>query len=538
MKIKDLVGKGYFPYEELPPAFNTEKLGSEALSINNAFYNFKQTLSKKKREKLERRSTECIYFTAPKVGLKRRIFGIPNPIHQIELSKIIAFNWREIQNIYSKSKLSASIPVKDPDGKRAVIPKYNFKLFKEKCIESSFNKAFELKTDITKYFPSIYTHSIPWAMHTKPIAKIKRNDKTLVGNLIDKAVRSGQSGQTNGIPIGPETSRIIGEILGCTFDKKLTDRFNANNNFEIVGYRFIDDCIFYFSSYSEAETVFKCFETMLTNYGLNINEEKTVIKKLPYSFESEWSILLSNHPLRYSKKQIKGKSKEKSKEIRIKSQRKDLKNFISLAFKLTNENQKDSVLKYAVRRFMYIEIFKENWSLFESLLFKMGISEPIILPDILRILLTYEKFVNKNRLEEFILEILSEHYYKGHNFEIAWSLWIAKSFSIKVDKKLAKKILSSRDVISIIIVLDMIENSLISSSIDLSELESELTEEGLLNEWWLLVYESIKKGWLKPSDPYLLKNSEYFSELEKRDIEFYDPSRQVDLIEIDEIEPY
>lgn len=524
MKVKELVGKGYLPHEELPPAFNTEKLGSEALSIDNSFFSFKKKMSKKKRAKIERKETQCIYFTVPKVGLRRRIFGIPNPMHQIELSKIIAFKWQDIQNIYSDSKISASIPIKDPEGKKAIITKYKYELFKEKCIDASFNKIFELKTDIAKYFPSIYTHSISWAIHTKEKAKLYRNDYTLIGNLIDKAVRLGQYGQTNGIPIGPDTSRIIAEILGCTFDKNLTNEFKD----KIVGYRFVDDCLFYFSSYADAELVFKYFEKMLTEFGLNINEEKTTIKKLHYSYESEWSILLANYRIRYKKKRIKNKSIEESRKIRILSQRNDIKNFVSLAFKLKEENPRDSVLKYAIRKFRY-KLFKENWNLFESLLYKMGMSEPVILPDILRLLLSNRSWVDESKLKEFTMAILEEHHYKGHNFEIAWGLWIAKSFSLKINDDLAQKIINSSDVISIIIVLDMINEGLISSSIDLSELESELTEEGLFNEWWLLTYESIKKGWLKPKDPDLLRKSLYFSELEQRDIEFYDSSKQIDI---------
>ncbi len=523
MELEDLVGKGYFPHEELPPSFNTEKLGLESIDIYNYFENYKNHQSNKQRKKIERKETQCIQFTVPKVGLKRRIFGIPNPMHQIELSQIITSNWIEVEAIYSKSNISASIPIDDPKGKKAVITKYSFDLFKEKCIEASFNKKFELKTDIAKYFPSIYTHSISWAMHTKAKAKRNRTNKTLIGNLIDKAVRSGQSGQTNGIPIGPDTSRIIAEILGCTFDKRLQDEFPA-----IVGYRFVDDCTFYFSSYSDAELVFKCFETMLTNYGLNVNEEKTIINKLPYSFESEWSILLSNYRIRY-KWTMKRKSNKKRREIWIKAQKKDIKNFISLSFKLANENPKDSVIKYAIRKIGYTKIFKENWSLFEGLIYKMGISEPVILPDILKILLYYRKHVDKSRLKEFLMTILEEHHYKGHNFEISWGLWVAKTFSIEIRDDLAQKIIKSQDVISIIIALDMMEEGLISKSIDLTELESELTEEGLFDEQWLLVYESIKKGWLKPSDPDILKNSLFFSELYRRDIEFYDPSRQIDI---------
>lgn len=498
MKTENLVSNGYLPIEELPPPFTTEELGLASIALYNHFKSLDNSIKKKYRE------TQCIQYSTPKVGLSRRIFGIPNPIHQIELSKIISDNWNEIRRIYNNSKISASVPKKDFKGTRA-IKKFDFKKFKEKRIEVSFNKVFELKTDIAKYFPSIYTHAIPWAMHTKKLAKKKRNDSSLIGNLIDKALRSGQSGQTNGIPIGPDTSRIIAEILGCTFDQKLTEKFS-----NIVGYRFIDDCYFYFSSYSEAERVFKCFEAILTDYGLDINEEKTSIRKLPFPYESNWVIELSNFNIRNS----------------IKGQRTDLMNFISLSFNLTIDNPKDSVLKFAIKKLSYQKILRPNWKLFQALLFKIGISEPVTLPILLKILLNHPDWINKDMIDQFIHEILEEHIYKGHNFEVAWALWIAKCFSIDIKDSTAQKIFKSRDVISIIIALDLKEIGLITELVDLSQIEAELTEDGLINEWWLLTYESVKKGWLKPSDPKLLKNSEYFSELEKRDIEFYNPSKE------------
>ena len=526
MELSDLVGKGYFPHEEIPPAFNTEKLGLKALEIYNNFENYKNQLSNRKQKKINKKETLCIQYTVPQVGLKRRIFGIPNPFHQIELSYVINSNWEFFEDIYSKSNISASIPIDDPEGKQAITTKYSFDLFKEKSIEASFNKKFELKMDIARYFPSIYTHSISWAMHGKNFIKQPENRRNYdyVGNLLDAICSKCQSGQTNGIPVGPDTSRIIAEMLNCNFDEQLQYKFG-----DIVGYRFRDDCNFYFSSYSEAELVFKCFETMLTDYGLNINEEKTTIKKIPYSFESEWSILLSNYKIRSSIQPLEGKSRLESRKIRISAQRRDIKNFISLSFKLANKNPKKSVIKFAIRKLGYTKILKKNWDLYEGLIYQMAIKEPVILPDLLKILLRYKNLVNNDKLKKFLITIFEEHIYKGHNFEIAWGLWIAKTFSVKIEDDLAKKIIKSQDDISIIIALDMINEGLISKSIDLNQLKSELTEENLFSEHWLLIYESVKKGWLNPVDPDLLQNSLYFSELYSEDIEFYDSSRQVDI---------
>lgn len=498
MKLVNLVGKGFFP-KELPPPFNTEILGNKVDEILSNVSTFDKPTKKKYRE------THNVSYSIPKVGLARRTLGIPNPIHQIELSDIIIENWPSIQKIFDNSKISASKPIPDVTNERAIKTENSFGKFRESCFEISFNKSYELKTDISKYYPTIYTHSIPWAMHTKKVAKEKRSDFSLLGNLIDKAIRNSQSGQTKGIPIGPDTSHIISEILGCTFDKFLSDKFS------VKGYRFVDDCYFYFSSYSDAEKLFKYFQTTLTDFSLDINEEKTFIRKLPYPFESSWSIEIANFNLRKN----------------AKAQRTDIKNLASLSFNKMLEFPNDSVLKYTIRKLYYTKIHKENWSLFESFLYKIGLSEPATLPDILRLLITYKTYISKTRLKDFINELIKQHIYRGHHFEVSWGLWIARTFRIKINRTLAQQIFDSKDVISIIIALDLKAEGMIPDSIDMSEILLEINLDGLLNEWWLLSYESVKKGWIIPTDKDMLNKSAYFKKIDSEGIEFYDSSRQL-----------
>ncbi|MBB3841543.1 hypothetical protein FHS57_005571 [Runella defluvii] len=508
MNLIKLISKGYFP-AELPPPFNTELLGVEALNMFNYFQALNNSVKKDFKETIN------LAYSVPKFGLSRRLMGIPNPIHQIDLSKIVCDNWIEIQALYGRSSISSSKQIEDETGKRATKMIDSFGEFKEKCLEQSFDKLFELKVDISKYFSTIYTHSIPWAIHSKTVAKQNKNDFTLLGNLLDKAIRNAQSGQTIGIPIGPDTSRIISEILGCTFDKLLTDKF------KLVGFRYVDDCYFYFDSQSNAEHLFKHFQTILTEYGLDINEEKTSIKKQPFPYESKWVIELSNYQIR---KNLKG-------------QITDLKNYVSFALELVTNHPKDSVLKFAIKKLFYDRIYKSNWNLFESLIFRMGISEPVILPEILKLLLTYENWVNKSKLKKFLYSIISEHIYKGHNFEVSWALWIAKTFSIKISKPLAQQIFDSRDSISILICFDMMQRKLITDKINLDSIESEVNESSFINEWWLLTYEGIVKKWIEPNPADLLAKNKYFSELKKKKIEFYDTNRQISKIEFRKPKP-
>ncbi len=75
----------------------------------------------------------------------------------------------------------------------------------QQSIELSLDYEFIIQTDIIDCYAAIYTHSLAWALHTKPIAKENRSDKHLIGNIIDWSIQDMRQGQTNGIPeVDPE----------------------------------------------------------------------------------------------------------------------------------------------------------------------------------------------------------------------------------------------------------------------------------------------------------------------------------------------
>ncbi|KCZ72043.1 hypothetical protein ANME2D_01444 [Candidatus Methanoperedens nitroreducens] len=63
---------------------------------------------------------------------------------------------------------------------------------------------------------------------------------------------------------------------------------------------------------------------------------------------------------------------------------------------------------------------------------------------------------------------------------------------------------------------------LIDSSVDLSTINENLTEDSLFEEKWILTYESIIHGWLSPIGPNPLEVNEYFKILKDNNIKFYD----------------
>jgi len=109
-------------------------------------------------------------------------------------------NWAIISPRISGSALAATAPDFKTTG-RAIDGKSPQSARPDFAQDRRLGMRYVLLTDINRFYGSIYTHSIAWALHTKSTAKSNRT-LSLLGNKIDYWVRMGQDQQTVGIPIG------------------------------------------------------------------------------------------------------------------------------------------------------------------------------------------------------------------------------------------------------------------------------------------------------------------------------------------------
>lgn len=145
----------------------------------------------------------------------------------------------------------------------------------QQSIELAIKYEYVLHTDITDCYGSIYTHSIPWALHTKPVAKARRRDMTLVGNIIDKHIQDMSYGQTNGIPQGSVLMDFIAEMVLGYADIELSAKIQNENiqDFEIIRYR--DDYRVFSNNPQTCEYIIKLLTEILIELGMRLNAQKT-----------------------------------------------------------------------------------------------------------------------------------------------------------------------------------------------------------------------------------------------------------------------
>ena len=194
------------------------------------------------------------------------------------------FYWGEIQQRFrefnANDKIDClSIPVEALKGNkdRAEQIKQWWLSIEQKSIELALEYEFLIHTDIVDCYPEIYTHSIAWALHTKKVAKAERNNKRLIGNLIDRHIQDMRNGQTNGIPQGSVLMDFIAEIVLGYADTELMGRIDSLGikDYKILRYR--DDYRIFVNNPQAGERVLKCLTEVMIDLGMKLSPQKTEV---------------------------------------------------------------------------------------------------------------------------------------------------------------------------------------------------------------------------------------------------------------------
>lgn len=146
--------------------------------------------------------------------------------------------------------------------------------------ERKFGKL--LRLDISKCFDSIYTHSLPWALLGKRSSKDYLGCSThTFGGRFDALLQRMNEGETNGIVIGPEFSRIFAELILQKVDRlvqqNLNEEFGHYNNSDYVAFRYVDDYFVFFDNDEIGPRFEMSLSATLKEFKLSLNTNKREI---------------------------------------------------------------------------------------------------------------------------------------------------------------------------------------------------------------------------------------------------------------------
>ena len=423
-----------------------------------------------------KKETEPIVFSIYKNDEERRIFKYPNMYSYIDLCKHINMNQIKYRDILNASNKSLSNEFYNNTYLQGKISRYKNRLGRRRIF----------KTDID---PSIYTHSIPWVLVGKEVAKKNRYIDSEYYNQLDSLIQRCQYGETHGIPVGPFTSRLISEIYMCKVDEKL-EKFNY--------VRYIDDFELAYNSEDEQIEFYNTLYKELKKLNLKIKKDKNIIDIFPFCLDEnidEFFTYIKSAKLNYDKLIV-------SKEKRI------LYNFIDYAISKEKEGKKGALkllFKALSHAFEDNELSKDAWKcdiwkyLFNIVLMRPQISNYFI--DFINIINDSNilMYICKNisDMKEQINENINQYIELEYNEELLAILSIIYKLDIGhiLDKSILLEIIKTQDDFNSIISIEIyLKNKIINWNILFEIIESKLSNSYTWNnEFWLFKYQLFYK---------------------------------------------
>lgn len=505
-----LVSKGYFP-EELPPCFTTSNLYT---IINDTGFSIERYAHLTTGGK--ETSCKILPYSIPKVKSHRRILGIPGPFHFVQLATCIVKNELSIGNALEWSPFSIFENHQDEEHRR-YIKKPDFKSLMEQRIIRSTGYRYILVVDIARFYPSIYTHSIPWAIHGKEFAK-NNTGQNHYGNTLDKYCRNCQDRQTMGLPIGPDTSRIISELILSAVDKKLSEYMLG---IKFTGIRNVDDYLIYFNSLADLEKGRTLLQKILREFELELNGVKEKILELPEIIENEWRTVIRGFRFREDKK----------------PQRADLIAYFDLCFSMARKYPDEVIIPYAIAKLRSIKVHSSNWQLLQAFLLNSLILESKAIEQVVREFRLYNTQhnypIDRKKVKTAIESFLSYHAKHDNHFELVWALWFFDQEELILSKTTSDLIAESSNDLVILSLLNLSENGSLEIALDKEKWQEYITPKHLHSEHWLLAYEGVLKGYFEVDEDYF-SGYPFFDLLYQKNISFFDTSlKENEIVELE-----
>jgi Reverse transcriptase (RNA-dependent DNA polymerase) len=470
MALKDdLLRKGYLP-ENLPPAFLSENIADFFAENPPAGF-----ISPSKR------AVRAAVYNASKRGMTRRTFSFIHPTISHDLAEFIALRWDLLTAFFGQTTYSLSVPNHMPDGDRALSISSHGELEAVRLTRLSQYR-FIANTDISRFYHAIYTHSIPWAFHGRAIAKRDRDpaSKTVFFNRLDHILRRGQDGQTVGIPVGPDASRVIAEVISAAIDAE----FNQRKDVDCVVLRHVDDVWIGANSHAEAERALWRYREAIREYELDINENKTRIYGDNFRFSDGWPTEVASQ-LEYA---IDSPAHRVSERLRA---------ALEHAFALTASGGDDGVLKYAIRFLDQSNLHWNQWETVEPFLKRAAVHFGHTFDYVARVVVWRHLTrgdVDHEAWLAILGAILDRHGRLGNDSEVCWGIYVSIRLRIPIPLEIARNIIKNCGALSMVALLHCVELNLVDTAI-LNEARELLRQENANGPYWPVMLEWLALDW-------------------------------------------
>ena len=444
----------------------------------------------------------AVFESMRNINIPRPI-GIPAPMAHERLCSCLKDNWNELQTHFNtttgkNTHIISRIHIRKMKETDSLF-KMNYSNWETDGTpepDISLGKKYLVKADISKCFPSIYSHAIPWSVVTKGVAKKNVNDKSKWYNLLDLETRNSTNGETHGILIGPHTSNILSELILCVIDKTLSEKWEYVRN--------IDDYSCYVDSKDAADEFLIQLNACLREYGLSLNHKKTVISELPVAAVEKWT------------HQIQDKTVYLEKFHPYVDYR-EAQSVLDFCIDLMSKNKENaSILFYGIKLLQGHTLTNNAKVYVAKTVTSLALNYPYIVP--LLDEFVYEPYeVSKNDIKAYVNRIYKTYLAKDYFEAASYALYMATKHDFIIDDFDVVVILSKNDCILSLCALIYCRHFKLRTSIDKMKKHAKLLKlNGDFISQWPFTYECLTVGLVDNSWKELKKDNVSFLKEEYR----------------------
>ncbi len=472
-----LLGYGMFS-DKLPPCFSSEELlkYSKENCLENNFKNH----------------AYIEYNSTRNTNVPRQL-AIPHPESYWSICNSIKKNWSDINKHIGKPYIKFNYAhVRRIKGKKCIF-EINYggaeRWDKEELIlDYALGCRYVVTADISTFFPSVYAHSIPWAVKGKEWAKIHRcaswqnrsgncqynnqqpcahEDCDLWPNDLDIISCSIKDGETNGILIGPHSSNIVSEIILSQVDHEL-----QRQNFTKV-IRHIDDFEYFAKDENDAKDFLRVLTLELKKYELSLNSKKTRIIPHKEHTSTHWISQLNQF------------SFPDRKSIGFTS----ISSYIDYALSLSHENNNFAALKYAIKVVSKMSLSDRAKRVYIKKILQIALDHPYIIPLLEEFVFTFAGG-NYDFMDSFLTHLLDRSLVNGYADSLSFLFYFAIRFKITLGSFDFNKVISLNDCISSLLAYKYSEINSLPVNLFHEVAETILFySERDQDKFWLFLYE-------------------------------------------------
>ncbi|MCI2242341.1 RNA-directed DNA polymerase [Adlercreutzia faecimuris] len=460
-----LLGYGLFA-DKLPPMFTSKSFAADCVN------------SKECRVGHEK-SDWVVFSYIRNIGTKR-VFGIPSPFAYESLVRHLVEHWKEIKEIFRNNtqghpyRISRIHIRKRKDSDSLFSMNYRCWQIEENPLPALLiGNRMAVDCDISRCFPSIYTHALDWAILGKEKAKRNTNGtECRWSHELDQRTMNTTNGETHGLLIGPHTSNLLAELILTRIDAALFEK----------GYRFlrhIDDYRCYVDSKERARSFILDLETELDLYGLSVNQKKTRVWDQPSASLDDWVRILKNA---FPHKPLLDKG--------------DVERFLDTAIVAAKESGSGSALAYAFG--MLSKSRMNHWArkYYGDIALHLAYTQPYLLPFVEERVIMAAKIPSK-RIEIFsnllLDKSIEERDYLSASYAIYYAMRYGFALALLESAEAASVLEETRDCVLCTCALvysrrrqnKALRNKLISYAKELAKTEGDFQRN------WLFVYEAL-----------------------------------------------